>query len=143
MIRLERIIDALPCGLETMRAEAQAEGFGMLEVLAADWASGKTRFDHEGEALFAAYVEDELAGIGGVTLDPFTPGALQMRRFYVRTVHRRRGAARAIALALLAHCEDRIVTVNAARGSETFYESIGFAPDAAERRTHVLKKAGT
>jgi hypothetical protein len=50
---------------------------------------------------------------------------------------------RAIALALLARCEDRIVTVNAARGSETFYESLGFAPDPAERRTHVLKKAGT
>ena len=142
MIRIERVSDTLPAGFAAMRAEARAEGFGMLDVLAADWTSGKIRFDRECEALFAAYVGNELIGIGGLTLDPFTLGAPRMRRFYVRAASRRRGAAGAIARALLARCEDRIVTVNAARGSENFYESLGFVPDPAERRTHILKKAG-
>ncbi len=40
MIRLERVIDALPADFEAMRAEARAEGFGMLDTLAAEWSSG-------------------------------------------------------------------------------------------------------
>jgi len=91
MIRLEPVIGALPAGFDDMRAEARTEGHTMLDTLAADWAAGKTRFDRSGEARFAAYVDENLAGMGGLTLDPSAPGALRMRRFYVSARFRRRG----------------------------------------------------
>src|SRR5438046_5851601 len=36
--RLEPVTDDLPLGFDAMRAEAHAEGYGMLDTLAADWA---------------------------------------------------------------------------------------------------------
>ena len=81
MIRLERVIDTLPDGFEVLRAEARSEGYRMLDTLSAEWASGATRFDHPGEALFAAHAGDILAGIGGLTVEPAITGALRMRRF--------------------------------------------------------------
>jgi len=142
MIRLERVTDALPAGFVAMRDEARAEGFRMLDVLGGDWEAGKIRFDCDGEALFAGYVNDALAGIGGMTHDPYSPGALRMRRFYVRMPYRRLGVAQAIATALLAGPETagRTITTNAARGSEAFWESLGFIPAPRERQTHRLAR---
>jgi GNAT superfamily N-acetyltransferase len=142
MIRLERIVDALPADFDALRAAARAEGFGMLDVLAADWKAQKIRFDGDGEALVAGYSDDSLAGVGGMTLDPFTLGALRMRRFYVPVSYRRLGIGEAIAGALLARpaTAGRIVTTNAAPGSEAFWESLGFIPARRERQTHVLAR---
>ena len=141
MIRLERVIDVLPAGFEAMRSEAQAEGHGMLDTLAAEWDSGKTRFDRHGEALVAAYSSRALAGIGGLTLEPAMSGAFRMRRFYVRAAFRRYGIARQLALALLQGIADAnpAVTCNAAAGSEPFWEALGFAPDRRDGRTHILR----
>jgi len=140
--RLERVIDALPAGFAAMRDEARAEGFGMLDVLGSEWDAGTTRFDRDGEALLAGYAGDVLAGIGGMTHDPYRTGALRMRRFYVRVPYRRLGVARAIATALLDRPEiaSRTITANAARGSETFWESLGFVPAPRERQTHLLAR---
>ena len=139
MIRLEQLKDALPSSFEALRAEARAENHAMLDTLAAEWETGKTRFDRPGEALFAAYVGDELAGIGGLTLDPANANALRMRRFYVYRRFRRTGAGRALALCLLERRAGRMVTANAAAGSEFFWEALDFKPDRRDGRTHVLR----
>jgi GNAT superfamily N-acetyltransferase len=140
MIRLTRVIDALPEGLAALRDEARAEGHSMLDTLAAEWETRKTRFDRPGEALVAGYSDDILAGIGGVTVEPVTASAFRMRRFYVRAAFRRSGVARQLALALLdgAASPGRVFTANAAAGSEAFWESLGFAPDKREGHTHIL-----
>lgn len=142
MIRLERVTDGLPAGFEIMRQEARAEDHGMLDTLAADWASGRTRFTRDGEALLAAWVDDILAGIGGLTIEPAIPGAFRMRRFYIRAANRRSGVARRLAAALLDGLEGkaRVVTVNAAAGSEFFWEALGFVPDRRDGRTHILNR---
>ena len=141
-VRLERIADALPAGLAAMRAEARAEGHTMLDTLAAEWEAGKTRFDRAGEALFALYSDGVLAGIGGLTMEPTAPDALRMRRFYVRASFRRGGVGRTLAAALLQQATrtSRMVTVNAAAGSERFWEALGFAPDQQHGHTHVLRR---
>jgi GNAT superfamily N-acetyltransferase len=141
MIRLERVVGALPARFDAMRAEAGGEGFRMLDVLAADWTAGKIRFDGDGEALLAGFVDDDLAGIGGLTIDPFMPDCLRMRRFYVRRAYRRLGVARAIAAALLARPETarKTITTNAAPGSEPLWEALGFVPERRERQTHILR----
>jgi GNAT superfamily N-acetyltransferase len=140
MIRLERVVDALPARFEAMRIEARAEGFGMLDTLAAEWSSGAMRFDRPDEMLLAAYVDDALAGIGGLTQEPAIPGALRVRRFYVALAYRRAGIGRALADALLRHATAKTITCNAAAGSETFWEALGFVPDRHDNRTHRLTR---
>jgi len=139
MPKLLRVIEELPAGFDTLQAEARAEGYWFVERLAADWMSGAIRFDREGEALLAARVNDVLAGIGGLTIEPIVPGALRMRRFYVRRAYRRSGIGRQLATALLERARNAasLVTVNAAPASTAFWESLGFAPDARDGHTHV------
>ena len=143
-MKVERIIGELPRGFEAMRAEARAEGHHFLDRLAADWESGTMRFDAPGEALFAAYLRGVLAGIGGITADPTIPEALRMRRFYVRPAFRRGGVGGRLKQELLARVPLSVplVTVNAAAGSERFWEALGFRPDRRDGHTHVMERSG-
>jgi GNAT superfamily N-acetyltransferase len=139
-VRIDRVVEALPTGFETMRSEALAEGYRFLERLATDWASGPLRFTKPGEMLLAASSDGVLAGIGGLTVDPVLPEALRMRRFYVRKAFRRFGIGQRLAAALLEQAIARgcPVTVNAAPGSAAFWESLGFLPDERDGHTHLL-----
>ncbi len=138
---LARVRGDLPSGFDTMQAEARAEGYRMLDKLADEWEARGARFEREGEALLAAYQDGSLAGIGGLTLEPAIPGAFRMRRFYVRARYRRSGIGRKLAAELLASAirAGRTVIVNAARGSDPFWEALGFAPDCRDGYTHILR----
>src|SRR5881275_217144 len=139
-LELEPVLDALPVGFDALRAEALAEGFRQVERLAADWEAGRTRFDRDGEALLAARLNGVLVGIGGLTIEPVVPGALRMRRFYVRRALRRIGVSRQLVTVLLAGADgDRSITVNAAPASIAFWESLGFNPDPRDGHTHILR----
>ena len=124
-----------------IRDEARNEGYRMLDTLAAEWSAGIMRFNRSGEALFAAYADNRLVGVGGITRDPAVPGALRMRRFYVAKDFRRRGIARQLALSLLdpKRAAGRPIVVNAGTGSETFWESLGFTPDRQHGHTHMMR----
>lgn len=142
MIRLELVSRELPAGFDRMQAEAGSEGHRFLGRLAADWTSGVMRFDAYGEALLVAYRDGALAGIGGITIDPFLPGALRMRRFYVRLPFRRCGIARQLATALIGRAarDGRPITVNAPTGGASlFWQSLGFASDHQDSHTHFLR----
>jgi GNAT superfamily N-acetyltransferase len=139
MIRLEPVADSLPAGVKVLREEARAEGYRMLDTLVAEWESGAQRFVHPGEMLLAGYIGEQLAGIGGMTLEATVPGAMRMRRVYVARAYRRSGVGQALATALLKGAGDRTVTANAASGSEAFWESLGFVPDRSDGRTHIRR----
>jgi GNAT superfamily N-acetyltransferase len=140
-IEVETVIGDLPAGFDTLRAEALAEGFRQVERLSADWMSRAVRFDREGEALLAAHRNGVLAGIGGLTIEPIVPGAVRMRRFYVRPAFRRSGVGLQLATALLARViPGRLITVNAAPASFPFWESVGFTPHARDGHTHILNR---
>ena len=94
-MRLEPVVEALPAGFDQLWAESGAEGHHFLDRLASDWTSGVMRFDRPGEMLLAAYSDDMLVAVGGITVDPEFPEALRMRRFYIRSVFRRAGIGRA------------------------------------------------
>jgi GNAT superfamily N-acetyltransferase len=140
LFQIQAVAEDLPSDFETLRREALAEGHGFIERLTTDWISRTNRFDREGEALLVAHANGELAGIGGLTIDPAIPGALRMRRFYVRPSHRRGGIGRQLAVTLLAAAtrSGRPITVNAATGSVQFWESLGFRPDALAGHSHIL-----
>jgi GNAT superfamily N-acetyltransferase len=138
-LQLEFVRDELPEGFDVLRAEARAESLAFVERLAADWNSRTMRFDRNGEALLAAYVNGELAGIAGLTVEPAVPGAFRMRRFYVRPSYRRNGIGHNLATALLLQSETggKPVTVNAALASFSFWESLGFERDRRDGHTHI------
>jgi GNAT superfamily N-acetyltransferase len=140
-VQLHRVFIELPAGFDVLRVEARAEGYRHIERLADEWIAGTMRFDREDEALMAATLTPQLAGIGGLTIDPFQPGALRMRRFYVRAAFRRNGIGRAVAENLLARAREfgRTVTVNAGAGSEPFWRSLGFVAEARNGHTHVFE----
>jgi GNAT superfamily N-acetyltransferase len=144
-VRIVQVVENLPPGFETLRDEARAEGYRMLDRLATDWDTGALRFNRPGEALLVAYIGGTLAGVGGITVDPDTPGALRMRRFYVHPSSRRDGIGRKLVQAILATVPGSagVITVNAAGGSEPFWEALGFSPKAGESHTHVLRQSET
>lgn len=140
-LRFELVVDELPDGFDALRVEALAEGHRFVERLASGWKSRTMRFDREGETLLAAYVNGELAGIAGVTIEPIVADALRMRRFYMRPAYRRNGIGRSLATELLeqAGSAGKLVTVNAAPASFSFWESLGFMRDQRDGHTHVRR----
>jgi GNAT superfamily N-acetyltransferase len=137
---LQIVIDTLPAGFNAIQTEARGEDYLFVDRLAADWMSRSMRFDRPGEVLLATRVDGVLAGIGGLTVDPVVPGALRMRRFYVRKPYRRLGTGRMLAAALLEHARKagrQVVTVNAAPASILFWEALGFLPDPRHGHSHI------
>lgn len=138
-MRMEPVVSTLPDGFEQLRAEAAAEGFLHVDTLREEWESGANRFTRPGERLLAAFDEDELAGIGGITIDYALPGGLRMRRFYIRQSFRRRGVGHRLAATLLAGAP-RPITLRAPYAeAAAFWEAMGFAREECEGFTHILR----
>lgn len=144
MLQLVRLFDELPDGFDDLVAEASGEGVRNMTLLAEGWAKG-ARFQDDGEALLAAFLVGELAGIGSLSVEPATSQpARRLRRFYVRPAMRRKGVATALASALIHEGFDSVslLTVNA-RASEAaapFWEAQGFVADLTGPWTHVMRR---
>jgi GNAT superfamily N-acetyltransferase len=138
------VVERLPAGFDMLQQNARAEGHRNMDRLVEDWASGAQRFDAAGEALLAALVAGELAGIGGITADPTMQGALRMRRFYVRALFRRHGVGRRLAETLIARVRPGVhLVVNAGtQQAARFWEALGFMPDQRDGHTHTLPWRG-
>ena len=139
------MFDEPPEGFDDLVAEASGEGVRNMARLADGWRSG-ARFQDDGEALFAAFLVGELAGIGGMTVEPAaSEPARRLRRFYVRPSMRRRGVATALASALIHEGFDSVglLTVNAAASPAAgpFWEAQGFLADGTGPWTHVMRRA--
>jgi len=128
----------LPSDIGVLESEARAEGLRFIDTLVREWRDGTNRYDSADEVLMTVRQDRELAGIGGVTVDPT---ALRMRRFYVRTAYRRRGYGRRLASALVARATATSKTIFVNAGTElapAFWESIGFRRHFEAGHTHVL-----
>ncbi|MGR4864392.1 GNAT family N-acetyltransferase [Caulobacter sp. LARHSG274] len=146
MIQLIRISDDLPDGFDALLADAASEGVGHMARLAESWASGGQRFDRDGEALLAALLAGDLAGVGGLSIEPAAAEpARRVRRFYVRPAFRRQGLARTLASALIQEALDQVdlLTCNAAASpaAAPFWQAQGFSPDTSGPWTHVLRRS--
>ncbi len=139
-LQIDVVGHVLPGGFDSLRLDAQAEGYQFLDRLATEWAACTTRFDRPFEVLLAAQLIGTLAGIGGLTLDAAVPGALRMRRFYIRPAFRRRGVGQTLATTLLgrAGLANRPVTVNAGTAdAAAFWEALGFTAEVQDGHTHI------
>jgi GNAT superfamily N-acetyltransferase len=134
-----------PIGFGQLRAEAEAEGFGHIERLANEWEDRSQRFQLDGEALFAALLEDRLSGVGGVTHDPVLPPnlALRVRRVYVRPEGRRQGVGRVLLRRIAQHGlrHAPVLVVNAATPlAAAFFQGCGFTAVEEPGFTHRLTR---
>lgn len=133
---------ALPPGFPVLRDAALGEGWKMLRMLEEDMASGAMRFAAPGEGLFVAWRGGALAGIAGLTVDPYaeTDTVARVRRLYVAPPQRHHGVGRALLEAMAASAAEggfRAVRVRAPAAAGRFYEACGFLPALLRSATHM------
>lgn len=141
---VERTIGRLPAGVTTLAAEAEREGVAFVRRLVEDWESGANRFDRPGEALFAAWSDEQLAGVCGLNVDPYVDdrGVGRVRHLYVALAHRRFGVGRALVTAVVDAGRgrfDRLRLSTSNPAAASLYTRLGFRETPGEgHATHVL-----
>jgi GNAT superfamily N-acetyltransferase len=144
VVVITRVVETLPDGFDVILEAAASEGVRNMAMLAAQWAGGEQRFDDPG-ALFAALVDGDLAGVGGVTVETGAgEPAMRMRRLYVLPMFRRFGVGRRLAGAMMQQGFQAapLLTLNAAASDAAapFWEAMGFArKDTVPGATHALR----
>ena len=131
-IQIVRVEGDLLEDFPALRAQADAEGVRNMGLLAQQWAAPDNPFLDPG-ALFAAFTEGELAGVGGVTPQAgLARPAMRMRRLYVIPAMRRHGVGRMLAAAMIQQGLQSagLLTCNAraTAAAPPFWEAMGFEP---------------
>lgn len=139
---LRHVEDELPLGFQALIQRSNDEGIKNMSMLRENWLSGAERFDKNGAALFGAFFENMLIGLGGTTKElGYKGSAMRMRRLFVLPHWRRKGVARLIAR----NCMDwglqsaKTLTCNAkaSAAAAPFWERMGFEPVSLPRITHI------
>lgn len=143
VVTILRVVEALPHGFDVMSAEAAAEGVRNMAMLKAEFGSADDPYVDPG-ALFAAFADGALAGVGGVTVQAgLAEPAMRMRRLYVRPAFRRAGVARALAGAMMQQGFQAapLLVLNAAASDAAppFWEAMGFQRGDWPGTTHALR----
>ena len=140
--RIDRLADPLPEGLATLLADDERDGTRFVRRLVDEWASRTNRFDRPGEALFGAWIGEQLVGVCGLNVDPYATAQQvgRVRRLYVLTAFRRLGVGRRLVIEVIAAAGGRfdrlrLRTFNPAAAG--LYETMGFRPSAAPPTTRT------
>jgi GNAT superfamily N-acetyltransferase len=145
-IRVLRV-DELDTNLLVPLAEESArEGFRHLGRLINEYAAGINQFDHDGEALFIAYLDGDIVGVCGLNRDPDSSRSGdtgRVRRLYVLPRVRRFGIGRRLMDVVIAEARKSyhmLVLKTDNPQADLFYRSIGFSihTDSAAH-THFLR----
>ena len=143
---IERILEITE-EIRLLAGLATDEGHNNVQTLVQEWESGSNRFQRPGEALFGAYVDHQLVGIGGVNMDPYesTESVARVRRLYVLPSARRTGVAstlmRAIEELAVRHF-DRIQLFTGSYEASEFYIRLGYSLTMSEKVSHVKRFNG-
>lgn len=137
-----QLITHLPPQIRVLEKEAVEEGFRFLTRLITEWNSGINRFNAPGECLIAAYRNQQLIGIGGLSVDPYAEKNMaRLRRVYVSASSRRHHVGQTLVKALVAHAALRFQSVclftDTAVG-DAFYLKCGFLRIDDDHATHVM-----
>jgi GNAT superfamily N-acetyltransferase len=137
---------SLPSDLETLRREAGAQGFGFIDRLCADWASGANRFGRPGECFLGAFANGKSIGVGGLNIDPYLDRAHvgRIRHVYVLHDWRRKGIGRTLVSRLLDEARRSFREVRLRTNTDqaaSFYLQCGFRPVDDATASHGLTLA--
>lgn len=135
-------IACLPPQILTLEREAAGEGFRFITRLITEWHSGANRFDAPGECLLAAYSNQQLIGIGGLSVDPYAENnAARLRRVYVAASSRGQHVGEALVKALVERAALRFqvvrLTTDTPEGN-AFYAHCGFTRTDDAHATHMM-----
>ena len=144
-IRCARLRE-LPEDVQALVTESEQAGLRLVRRLVDEWRDGSNRFDRPGEALFAAWRDERLAGVCGLNVDPYAGDERigRVRHLYVLVEARRHGVARALMAETLAAARGRFPTVRLGTSNPAaarLYESLGFRPVSEPHCTHRLSLA--
>lgn len=145
-IQIVRLSEELPDDFPTLREEARAEGYRLVETFAEEWRAGRYAGPEADHAGFAAFADGRLAALGAITPDPYDPGPdlLRLRHLYVRPPFRRTGVGRVLATSLIQQGLDlagRLSLRAADERAALFWDSLGFQRVADNpARTHILTR---
>ncbi|MGP0064216.1 MAG: N-acetyltransferase family protein [Isosphaeraceae bacterium] len=129
-------------------AEGEASGYRFLRRVIEEWESGFNRFTRQGEALFAAEVDDRLVGICGLSVDPYLndPRIGRVRNVYVLAEYRGSGIGRRLVERAIASARghfDQLRLRAEEEGPARLYESLGFRPyPRVPDCTHIMDLPG-
>lgn len=144
----ERLRDLPVDSLGVLIAESESIGLRFVRRLVEEWVSAANRFDRPGEALFGAWVGEELLGVCGLNVDPYAAENRigRLRHLYVLTAFRRHGVGRRLVRHAIESARGhfdilRLRTTNSSAAQ--FYEALGFRPceGGVHDATHVLELA--
>ncbi len=129
--------------LHSLIGESVRDGYNFLQRTIDDWHSGANKFDRPGEKLWGLFIRNNLIGVGGLNIDPYSliPKIGRMRHLYVREAHRRAGYATLIVNKILKEaCYHftvlRLFTEN--EGASAFYEKLGFKKTVEYKASHFI-----
>ncbi|TFF02542.1 GNAT family N-acetyltransferase [Pseudomonas sp. BCA14] len=138
-----RQITHLPEEVLALEKEAVAEGFRFLTRLVTEWHSGTNRFSAPGECLMAAYSNQQVIGIGGLSVDPYNKrDTARLRRVYVAPAARNQHVGQALVKALVAHAALHFQKVRLSTdtsGGDAFYLRCGFMRTEDAHATHIME----
>lgn len=138
-----RPIDGVDPAIGPLLDSAACEGHLFVRRLIDDWQTGANRFDRAGEVFLGAFLDGNLAGIGGLNRDPYAAdgGTGRLRHVYVSPNARRSGVGRRLVLRLISYGRDtfqvlrlRTVTPEGA----AFYAALGFGESDESDATHRI-----
>jgi GNAT superfamily N-acetyltransferase len=145
---IRRLGQLHPDHFSGLLGESEVSGYRFLRRVANEWESGANRFTRPGEALFAAEIDDRLAGVCGLSIDPYLRDDRvgRVRNVYVLAEYRRQGIGRQLVEASISAARghfDRLRLRAEEPGPARLYESLGFLacsgnPDC----THILDLTG-
>lgn len=133
----------LPPQTLVLEREAVEEGFRFISRLIDEWHSGKNRFDAPGECLMVASFNQQLIGIGGLSIDPYgEANTARLRRVYVTASSRRQHVGQALVKALLKYANFRFKKVHLSTDTcegDAFYRYCGFKQKNIPHATHFMQ----
>ena len=135
-------IAQLPPQILALEKEAVGEGFRFLTRLVTEWHSGANRFDAPGECLMAVYLNQQLIGIGGLSVDPYAGNnAARLRRVYVAASSRGQHVGQTLVKALVARAALRFQIVRLCTDTpegNAFYTHCGFKRTDDAHAIHIM-----
>lgn len=139
-----REIDLDKTDITDLVNESLSEGHLHISRLLEDYKSGRNRFSEEGEALFAAFLKDQIIGIGGLNKDPYLNDNSigRVRRLYVLKSFRQHGIGRKLMDAVIQEAKRHytVIVLNTDNPvADKFYRSLGFSDQLSYNNcTHYL-----
>ena len=129
-----------------LATQAASEGHLFVGRLAADWASGRNRFEGAGEFLLLVWHASRLVGTCGLNQDPYQPdsGIGRLRRLYVALEWRGHGLGSSLTTSALSSASPTFRTVRRrthAPPAAAFYRRRGFREVGGDDATHEIQIA--